>query len=111
MNFLAHFLLSGKSEPLIVGNFLGDFLKNREVAALPETVRAGVILHRHIDTFTDRHPAVLQSVQRLRPVHGRYSPVLLDVFYDFILAKNWETYCSQNLGDFAAEKYEILQRH
>ncbi len=111
MNFLAHLFLSGGRENLIVGNFLGDFLKNKEVALLPEHVREGIRLHRQIDSFTDAHPMVLQSARRLRPVHGKYSPVILDVFHDFILAKNWQTYSVERLESFAAETYEILKKN
>lgn len=111
MNFLAHFYLSGEDEHLITGNFLGDFLSNRAVADLPEPVRAGVRLHRKIDSFTDQHPVIRQSVKWLRPAHGKYAPVLLDVFHDFILAKNWERYSSEGLGDFTKNVYAVLMKY
>lgn len=111
MNFLAHLYLSGDNEHLIVGNFLGDFLKNSQVATLPPPVQEGVRLHRKIDTFTDEHPAVRQSAGLLRPVHGKYAPVILDVLLDFLLVKNWERYSLASLPDFAGGMYEVLKRH
>ncbi len=111
MNFLAHIYLSDNDENLIVGNFLGDFLSNKGVAALPEPIQEGVRLHRKIDTFTDQHAFVRQSTARLRPKHGKYSPVLLDVFHDYILAKNWERYSNSNLRDFTKDAYQILLAH
>ncbi len=111
MNFLAHLFLSGHDEPLLVGNFLGDFLKNKEVADLPPDIKEGVRLHRRIDSFTDQHPKVLESVRRLRPVHGKYAAVILDVLHDFILAKNWERYSSQPLPEFASAVYGVLKNH
>ncbi|MBI5917446.1 MAG: DUF479 domain-containing protein [Bacteroidetes bacterium] len=111
MNFLAHFYLSGDAEPLIVGNFLGDFLSNREVVALPADIQEGVRLHRQIDTFTDQHPMVHQSTARLREVHGKYAPVILDVLHDFVLANNWGRYSNVELSAFASGVYEVLRRH
>jgi len=111
LNFLAHLYLSSHDEHLMVGNFLGDFLKNKEVALLPPPVREGVRMHRQIDTFTDNHPAVRQSVQRLRPVHRKYAPVILDVLHDYLLAQNWGRYSGVALADFAAGVYEVLSNH
>lgn len=111
MNHLAHVFLSGNNEPLLVGNFLGDFISNREVAVLPAEVQAGVRLHRQIDHFTDGHPAVRASVEKLRGAHGRYAPVVLDVLHDYILTQNWERYADQSLPVFAANAYRVLQSH
>ena len=111
MNFLAHLFLSGNEEHLIVGNFLGDFLKNRQVARLPRPFQEGVRLHRKIDTFTDGHPAVRRSARRLRPVHGKYAPVILDILQDFLLAKNWERYSDVSLAEFTTGVYAILKTH
>ena len=111
MNFLAHFVLTGPEEHLITGNFLGDFLSNREVVQLPELLQEGVRLHRRIDTFTDQHPAVLQSVRLLRPIHRKYAPVLLDVFHDYILANHWERYSAISLPDYTAGIYKVLLKY
>ena len=111
MNFLAHVFLSGPEAPLLVGNFLGDFLTNKEVAKLPPRFQDGVRLHRHIDSFTDQHPLVRASAQRLRAVHGRYAPVILDVFHDYILANHWDTYTEVPLKDFTRGVYDVLLDH
>ncbi|MBI1224176.1 MAG: DUF479 domain-containing protein [Bacteroidetes bacterium] len=111
MNFLAHIYLSGPDENLIVGNFLADFISNKEVAKLPASFQKGVQMHRQIDSFTDKHPMVKQSAKRLHAAHGKYAPVILDVFHDFLLAQNWGKYSSQSLELFAADVYEVLLRH
>ncbi len=111
MNFLAHLYLSGGDEYLITGNFLGDFLSNRAVAKLPQPIQAGIRLHRKIDTFTDQHPVIRQSVSHLHPVHGKYAPVLLDIFHDYILAQNWATYSKESLRDFTKNAYAVLLKH
>ena len=92
MNHLAHFFLSGNDDDLAIGNFVADFIKNRELPNFTEGVKRGIFLHRAIDAFTDAHPIVKQSTQRLHPFHHKYSPVIVDVYYDFLLAKNWEKY-------------------
>jgi acyl carrier protein phosphodiesterase len=54
---------------------------------------------------------VKQSARRLHPSHGKYAPVILDVFHDFLLAQNWGRYSDRSLEDFSAEVYEVLLRH
>lgn len=111
MNFLAHIYLAGESDHLIVGNFLADFLSNKEVARLPIPIQAGVAMHRKIDSFTDQHPVVRQSIKRLQHKHGKYAPVVLDILHDYILVKNWSTYSKIEVGDFAKNAYETLMSH
>jgi acyl carrier protein phosphodiesterase len=92
MNHLAHFVLSGKNEDLTIGNFVADFITNRQLPTFTEGVQRGIWLHREIDAFTDAHPIVKQSTKRLHPFHHKYSPVIVDVYYDFLLAKNWDKF-------------------
>lgn len=111
MNFLAHFFLARHEEPWIVGNFLADYLRNPQIAALPEPVREGVALHRAIDGFTDAHPRVRAGAQRLYPRHGKYAPVVLDVFNDYFLARNWTQYAPEPLPVFTQKIYAVLMEH
>jgi acyl carrier protein phosphodiesterase len=109
MNFLAHFYLSCQDESLMIGNFLGDYLRNPQVKALPERVQAGVYLHRRIDSYTDRHPEVLKGVRRLYKRHSKYAPVIVDVFYDYLLSVNWATYSKEPLEQFIKKVYRQLE--
>ncbi len=111
MNFLAHIYLSGRVPHLVVGNFLADFIKNKEVTALPRPIQEGVRLHRKIDSYTDAHPMVKKSVIRLRPHHRKFAPVVLDICYDYLLVKNWNRYSDENLHQFTKWVYEILEEH
>lgn len=111
MNFLAHLYLSGDNPDLLLGNFLGDLVRNRDLPALPVTVQEGIRLHRFIDSFTDQHPMVRLGTTRLRPLHGKYAPVVLDVLYDFVLSQNWDRYHSEPLDTFRAGVYrQLLER-
>lgn len=111
MNFLAHIFLSGNAPHLIVGNFLADFIKNKEVTALPRPVQEGIRMHRKIDSYTDTHPMVRKSVHRLRPAHGKFAPVVLDICFDYVLVKNWKLYSDEDIHHFTKTTYAVLEDH
>jgi acyl carrier protein phosphodiesterase len=112
MNFLAHLYLSGDNHKIMLGNFIGDFVKGRNALEQfdPEIIR-GIQLHRAIDEFTDSHPIVTVSKNRLRPKYRHYSGVIVDVFYDHFLARNWDTYHTELLPDFADKTYGVIQSY
>ncbi len=108
MNFLAHLFLSEHDDFLLVGNFLADFLRKEELDAMDPRIVDGVMLHRRIDHFTDNHPQVRQSIRRLYPYHRKYASVLVDIFYDYFLARNWSSFHSCPLPDFTRAIYQRL---
>lgn len=112
MNFLAHIYLSGSNPKIMVGNFIGDFVKGRNLMDQfePEIVK-GITLHRSIDEFTDHHPVVQESKQRLRPKYRHYAAVIVDVFYDHFLARYWSNYHTEHLSHFSAQAYSTIQDH
>jgi acyl carrier protein phosphodiesterase len=112
MNFLAHAYLSGDDPKIMVGNFIADFVKGRQALNTFETeIKRGIELHRLIDEFTDSHPVVSQSKDRLRPKYRHYSGVIVDVFYDHFLARNWTNYHASPLPDFATRVYKTMDDH
>ena len=112
MNFLAHAYLSGEDEKILVGNFIGDFVKGRQdVERFEKRIAQGIALHRAIDAFTDRHPVVTRTKNRLRPKYRHYSGVVADVFYDHFLAANWKSYHALPLDDYAGNVYQLIQDH
>ena len=109
MNFLAHLYLSGDNPKIMVGNFMGDFVKGKQALEQFESeIVKGIELHRSIDEFTDSHTIVTQSKNRLRPKYRHYAGVIVDVFYDHFLAKNWNEYHPDLLPDFADKAYETI---
>jgi acyl carrier protein phosphodiesterase len=110
MNHLAHFFLSNNDEDLIIGNFIADFIKNKDVPHYSKGIQNGIFLHRQIDMFTDTHASVKQSTARLRPTQSRYAPVVCDVLYDFILGNAWKTYHNTPLPDFCGQIYAVLAK-
>jgi acyl carrier protein phosphodiesterase len=110
MNFLAHICLSGDNPKIMVGNFIGDFVKGRNLLEQFEPeIAKGIELHRTIDEFTDTHPVVAQSKSRLRPTYRHYAAVIVDMFYDHLLAKNWKRYHAEPLADFAERSYKTIE--
>ena len=111
MNFLAHALLAGASEPDRIGGLMGDFIKGPLPCGLPPDLASGVALHRAIDSFADRHPAFAASRARISATRRRVSGVLVDLFYDHLLARDWPCHAPGQLADFSAELYRSLQNH
>ncbi|MEQ9303153.1 MAG: ACP phosphodiesterase, partial [Marinoscillum sp.] len=108
MNFLAHLYLSGDDEELLVGNFIGDFVKGSQMEQYPERVQKGNRLHRSIDYFTDNHEVVLESKIRLREKFRHYAPVIVDVYYDHFLAKDWLKFSSTPLKKYTEDFYQTM---
>ncbi|WP_300570615.1 acyl carrier protein phosphodiesterase [Flavobacterium sp.] len=109
MNFLAHIYLSGDNDFIKIGNFMADGIRGNDYLNFPEQVKKGIILHRHIDTFTDAHPTYRISKHRLHEKYGHYAGVIMDILYDHFLAKNWAVYSDVPLEDYAAKFYQSLE--
>ena len=95
----------------MIGNFIADHVKGNVINTFDEEIRSGIILHRAIDHFTDHHPIVAQSKLRLRNEFRKYAPVIVDVFYDHFLARDWEKYHHLPLADYTKNIYQLLEDH
>ena len=112
MNFLAHLYLSGSNIDIRLGNFIGDHVKGKQILIYPQGIQTGIKLHRRIDQVTDRHEAWKSCREKLRPSYGRWSSVATDVMFDYILAKEWQTYSNRPLKGFTRTFYfQMLQRY
>lgn len=109
MNFLAHALLAGNAPALIVGGVVGDWIKGPLPGVLPDDLAKGVALHRAIDSFAETHPAFRQSRSRVSADRRRYAGVLVDVFYDHLLAQNWDALHDQPLDEYCANVYRLIR--
>lgn len=105
MNWLAHLLLSEPSAEFRMGNILADILRGPELELLPIGIRRGVVCHRRIDAFTDGHPIIRRSKQRVSGSFRRYASILVDVYYDHLLAKEWHRHSNVSLDQFTSEVY------
>lgn len=108
MNFLAHAFLAGDAPALIVGGVVGDWIKGPLPGVLPDDLAKGVALHRAIDAFAETHPAFCRSRARMSPERRRYAGVLVDIFYDHLLARDWALLQRETLGSYCAEVYRQI---
>jgi len=108
LNYLAHLFLAGTDPEMILGNFIADHVKGSDVLKYSENIRKGISMHRAIDTFTDQHTVVKESIARLRADFRKYAGVIVDMYYDHYLSAHWDEYSDQDLSDFTKTRYDIL---
>ena len=111
MNWLAHILLSQPNVENRLGNLLGDLVKGKELDGLNCNLMRGVTRHYAIDKFTDSHPIVKISKKRIDKEYSKFAGILIDVFYDHLLAKNWAMYSDAIFTDFTTEIYASFQKY
>jgi len=110
MNYLFHLFLSEPDQDIMLGNLMGDFVKGRlEFADYPERILSGLKQHRQVDSFANQSSAFQESRQRLAPEFGYFRAIMIDVFYDHLLAKNWQRYHDTSLETFAERIYHHLE--
>ena len=110
MNFLMHVFLSRENEDEMVGNFLGDFIKAGREKDFKHSIRVGILLHRRIDSFSEKNHIFKRSRKRFPKRLYRFSGIAVDIIYDHFLAKNFEEIAHESLSDFLERFYEILLR-
>jgi acyl carrier protein phosphodiesterase len=108
MNHLAHLFLSQSDINLLVGNYIADHVKGKQINDFSTEIQRGIMMHRGIDEFTDKHKIVIQSKERLYPKYHKYAAVLVDMFYDHVLAKKWSKYSPIKLESFTKSAYKTL---
>jgi acyl carrier protein phosphodiesterase len=108
MNLLAHALLAAPDADWMFGSLIGDFVRGRIDPALPSGVRAGIALHRAIDTYTDAQADVAAARTLFEPPLRRYAGVLLDIWFDHLLAREWSLHSNESLDDFSHRVRALL---
>ena len=92
----------------MIGNFIADHIQGNRYEGFSKEIQQGIFLHREIDTFTDAHEVVRKSKRRLHARYRHYDGVIIDIFYDYFLAKNWATYSEIPLELFTKSVYNLL---
>ncbi|MNJ92027.1 Acyl carrier protein phosphodiesterase [compost metagenome] len=108
MNYLGHIYFSNNDPQLAVANLFGDFIKGKKYLEYPEYIQKGVLLHRKIDDFIDHHSKVVQLIHLIRPGLPKVAPIAIDIYFDHLLAKNWEQYHSMPLTAFLSDLYSKI---
>ncbi|MDO9080701.1 MAG: ACP phosphodiesterase [Desulfuromonadales bacterium] len=110
MNILFHLYLSGSDPELLVGNFMGDFVKGPLDDTYPPRIRQGLLLHRKIDAFAQRDLHFQRSRLRLPPHYGLYRGVLIDLFYDHFLASEWTSWSAVPFADYLVWAQQLVEK-
>jgi acyl carrier protein phosphodiesterase len=103
MNWLAHLFLSLPDPEERLGQVLADVVRMPDRGAWTPGVSAGAAKHQQIDRFTDEHPIFKQSRARLSSPRRRYGGIIIDIFYDHFLTRQWDAWSAQPLGSFLAQ--------
>ena len=108
MNYLAHLHVGGQRPEELLGSLYGDFVKGPLRGQYSAVIESAIQLHRSIDAFTDAHPLVDQSLSRFTRTRRRYAGIVLDVFFDHCLARDWAVYGEGPLERFTSDFYRVL---
>ncbi len=111
MNYLAHLVLADNTPESLIGNLAGDFLRGVDPASVHPLIVPGISRHRAVDVFTDAHALAARSRARLSAHWRMFSRVLVDVFYDHFLARDFELHTGVPLGQFSRGVYAALASH
>lgn len=106
MNWLAHVHLSPPDVEFQLGNLLADVLRREPRGVVSHAFETGRCCHAAIDCFTDTHPVVQRSKARVADSHRRYAGILVDIFYDHHLARNWDRFHDLPLREFTRQFHE-----
>ncbi len=111
MNHLAHLYLSSDKEEEMVGQFIADAVKGNDFNLYSPDIRQGILLHRWVDSFTDTHDLVKELRAEYRPKLGLYSGVLIDLVFDYFLAKDFQIHSGIKLEEFQQFTFSVLNKH
>jgi len=106
MNFLGHLYFSDNDLDLMYANLQGDYIKGRDLSQYQPIIQEGVVLHRTIDNYIDTHPAVRELLHQLYPHLPKISGVAVDLYFDHLLARDWNEFHDKPLRDFIDEFYK-----
>jgi acyl carrier protein phosphodiesterase len=109
VNFLAHCALGARSDELLVGGFLGDFVKGPVPTDLPATIQEGIRLHRRLDAYSATEPHIRASVARLPTQLRRFAPPFVDLLADHLLALDFVAQHGESLCAFSARAYRAIE--
>lgn len=120
MNYLAHaYLARHQGSAFRLGNLMADHIKGPAEYCLPyvaswsekdqASVLAGINYHRRIDHSVDHWPQVVTLRRQFLPDYRRYAGIVLDMAWDYCLARYWSSFSELPLADFAQEEYRLLQ--
>ncbi len=110
MNILAHTYLLQNLDDVFIGNYISDAVKGNNYKEYPKSVQQGIMLHRKIDSFTDKHESTLKCKKLFYPIYGHHSSVVIDIVFDYFLASQWNKYHKLSLSEYSCNIYTYLKK-
>lgn len=110
MNYLAHSFLTF-SDGQIVGQFLEDFIRNKDRYSFPKDIQDGITMHRAVDTFTDSHPAIHEAKKVFSPLVRLYAGAFVDVAMDYFVANDLSLHSLAEWKAHSLRVYRVLNEH
>lgn len=125
MNYLAHLYLAAEpadlskrqasladgSDESLVGSLLGDFVKGNGYHSYSPGIRRAIHIYRRIDAYSNAHHVYRWSKRRIHSSYRHTRGILVDLFYDHFLARDWDTYADEPLPHFTRRVYRALEAH
>ena len=112
MNYLAHAYLSNNEPGILVGNMISDLVKGKQKFNYAKIIQKGIMHHRAIDEFTDRHKITIEAKQVFKPAYGLYAGAFIDVVYDHFLANDKNEFAgADELIAFSQGVYKIMNQY
>lgn len=108
MNYLGHLYFSNNDKELMLNNLFGDFVKGKDLSHFPQAIQNGLHLHREIDNYIDHHPEVVGLQHKLFEELPKVSSIAIDLYFDHLLAKNWNDYHATPLNKFLENFYRSI---
>lgn len=111
MNLVAHQILSFNNPNFKLGNFLGEVVRGKKNQDYSSEVSKGILLHRFIDSFTDNHTLVKELTQIFHHTQGKYSPIIIDIVFDYFLIQNWQKFSDEDFLQFIQNTYNLVEKN
>jgi len=111
VNYLAHSFLSNNNTDLLIGNFIADHIHGNNFENFSPGIIEGIKLHRKIDVFTDSHEKFKESKRFFYKGFEKYSGILVDIYFDHLLAKNYHIHSNIPLQEYCDKVYSIYTQN
>lgn len=92
----------------MVANLYGDFVKGSDLSSYTPLIQKGITLHRSIDQYIDHHPTVVELMHLLYPELPKVTGIAIDIFFDHLLAKNWNKFSEVTYSEFLENFYSYI---
>lgn len=111
MNYLAHAALAEPSDEARLGAILGDFARGLDEAALPADTHYALLEHRALDRWFDAREDVRAARAWFPPELRRFAGILIDVFVDHVLAREWSALGPAPLAEVSGSLYRSFETY